>query len=81
MALPDVEQKHVDCQTVGVCDAKHELQDERWSIIQEALKKWDARASTMSGLAYTLLGGMIISLILLLVNLVIMSNHILKTIP
>jgi len=65
----------------GLCNERHKNADERWTLVQTSLAEIKRMAGKVNGLMYGILGGLIVSMILLLLNLIIESQKLPKFKP
>jgi tetrahydromethanopterin S-methyltransferase subunit G len=65
----------------GLCNERHKNADERWTLVQNSLAKIERIAGKFNGLLYSVLGGLIVSMILLLLNLLVESQKLPKIKP
>jgi len=56
-------------QTVEVCEERHKVENQRWQTVQATLDRVERSSSNLSKVAFTILGGLIVALILLALNL------------
>lgn len=77
----DERRKYWDCVDMETCKATHKLQDERWDLVQKSINKLDSLSGRLTFLAFTILGGMIVTLILLVFNLALFGHPTPKIIP
>lgn len=73
--------RHTECQSVEVCDVKHDQEKERWESVQDSLKKLYSKADWLNTIAYTLLGGMVITLLMLVLDIILNGVRTFKPRP
>lgn len=60
---------HWECQSIGVCDERHHTEEVRWGLVQKTLDRVDKGSQTLQKVGYSILGGLIVALVLLALNL------------
>lgn len=60
---------HWECQSIGVCLEKHHTEEVRWDLVQKTLDRVDRGSSTLRNVGFSILGGLIVALVLLALNL------------
>jgi hypothetical protein len=67
---------HWDCQSIGVCNERHDKEFERWQAVQTTLVGVERVGHTLSKVGFTILGGLVVALVLLALNLIIENKRI-----
>ena len=73
MFRPKIDERYVGRE---VCEAYRALQDDRWKRVETGMEKIERVVGKFNVALLTLLGGLVVTLLMLILNLVLVLTHL-----